>query len=168
MPNYAFSERFAPAYKHGPTHRQRHLDQIGARRPGRPIFEKERIMILVQARPWQIDDSCTAVYKEQAGVVDPSVSEIAFIDSGVSCCYDLVRELCHGVQGIILEPTRDALGQIAAVLVGRRSLRAIHIIAQGAAGEVSFGSRTLSLEGYDTASPQTVLDLLSRPADNSL
>jgi autotransporter passenger strand-loop-strand repeat protein len=73
-------------------------------------------------------------------------SEIAFIDPGVSDIPTLLAGLRAEVEPILLDAGMPALTQIAAELRGRFELDAIHIIAHGAPGEVSFSAGRLSIE----------------------
>ena len=53
------------------------------------------------------------------------------------------------VEPILLDTNSPALAQIAAELRGRSALDAVHIIAHGAPGEVSFSAGRLSIESID-------------------
>ena len=59
-----------------------------------------------------------------------SVGDIATI-------FDSLRA---GVEAVLLDQSRPAADQIAAALAGRRGLAAVHIIAHGAPGRVSFAA----------------------------
>jgi hypothetical protein len=75
-----------------------------------------------------------------------SASEVAFIDPGVADLDDLLHGLRAGVQPILLDPVGDPIQQMADALAGLGSLSAIHIIAHGAPGEISFSAGPLSME----------------------
>ena len=74
-----------------------------------------------------------------------AVSEVAFIDPGVSDLDTLLRGLRPEIEAVVLGSERGAAAQIADSLAGRRGLRAIHIIAHGASGEIAFTAGQLSL-----------------------
>src|SRR3989337_2533678 len=76
-------------------------------------------------------------------------SEIAFIDRGLSDLPSMLKGLRADVEAVVLDPTRDAMSQIAAALRGRAGLDAIHILAHGQPGEVAFSSGALSLATLD-------------------
>ena len=71
-------------------------------------------------------------------------SEIAFIDSGVSDTGALIAGMRPGVEAIVLAPDRSAPQQIAEAVAGR-TLKALHIMAHGRPGEVSFSAGPLAL-----------------------
>jgi collagen type VII alpha len=73
-----------------------------------------------------------------------AVKEIAFIDPAISDCDTLIAGLRPEIAAIRLDASTPAPAQIARALAGRHGLRAIHIIAHGAPGEVSFAAGTLS------------------------
>ena len=76
-------------------------------------------------------------------------TQLAFVDPTVSNVEFLVRNLQPGVVAIVLTGLESAPLQMARALTGREDIEAIHIIAHGQAGEVSFGSGALSLETID-------------------
>ena len=71
-------------------------------------------------------------------------SEILFVDPAVSDLETILKNLRPEVRAIVLDPRRPATGQIAAALEGHAGLDAIHVIAHGAAGRVSFASEEWS------------------------
>src|SRR5438128_7618204 len=75
--------------------------------------------------------------------------EIAFIDPTVSDLDSLLAGLRPDVEAVVLSGSRRATAQMANALQQRSDLDAIHIIAHGRAGEVSFGAGPLSLESLD-------------------
>ena len=73
--------------------------------------------------------------QEIAGV---SKREIAFIDRGVDDLAILVAGMRSGVEPILLSNDEAAPRQMARAVEGRNGLEAIHVIAHGRSGEVSF------------------------------
>ena len=80
--------------------------------------------------------------------------EIAFIDRTVSELDSLLSGLRPEVEAVVLSDSQPATAQIAAALQGHGKLDAIHIIAHGRHGEVSFGTNPLSLEPLDEHSDE--------------
>jgi hypothetical protein len=68
------------------------------------------------------------------------VSEILFVDPSVDDLETILRGLRPGVGAIVLDPAMPAARQVSATLAGRRDLDAVHVIAHGAPGEVSFAA----------------------------
>ena len=82
--------------------------------------------------------------------------EILFLDPGVSDIETLLGHLRPEVEAILLDPVRPAARQIAAAVAGRHGLDAVHVIAHGAPGRVSFAAgdwsaATLEEEAEDLA-----------------
>ena len=82
--------------------------------------------------------------------------EILFIDPGISDIETLLGNLRPEVEAILLDPARPAARQIAAAVAGRHGLGAVHVIAHGAPGRVSFAAgdwsaATLEEEAEDLA-----------------
>src|SRR3954452_4384283 len=75
-----------------------------------------------------------------------AVKEIAFVDPGVSDLGTLLSSRRTGIRAITLDHTGDAVRQIADALSGIDGLRAIHIIAHGAPGEIAFSAGGFTLE----------------------
>src|ERR1041385_802210 len=75
-----------------------------------------------------------------------AAQEIAFVDPGVSDLATLLRSLRGEVRPIILDPIGDPVRQMADALADANELRAVHIIAHGAPGEIAFSAGALSLE----------------------
>src|SRR5205823_11784423 len=75
-----------------------------------------------------------------------AAQEIAFVDPGVSDLATLLRSLRGEVRVIILDPVGDPVRQMADALAHLSELRAVHIIAHGAPGEIAFSAGSLSLE----------------------
>jgi hypothetical protein len=107
------------------------------------------------------DSRAASIEVETASDRDPGgalhgVSEILFVDSGVSDFSVALQHLRPGVGAIVLDAERPAARQMGAAVGGRAGLQAIHIIAHGAPGQVSFGagdwsSETLADEASDLA-----------------
>jgi len=73
-------------------------------------------------------------------------SEILLLDPGVSDIETILGNLRPEVEAILLDPVRPAARQMAAALAEERHLAAIHVIAHGALGRVSFGAGEWSTE----------------------
>ena len=78
--------------------------------------------------------------------------EIAFVDISVGDIATILDSLRAGVEAVLLDRSRPAAGQIAAALAGRRGLAAVHIIAHGAPGRVSFAAGDWSPETFNDKS----------------
>src|SRR5258708_11816066 len=72
--------------------------------------------------------------------------EIAFIDRNVDSLTTLLAGLRPQVEPILLSNDEPALRQMAAAVQYQTDLTAIHVIAHGRPGEVSFGSGALAFE----------------------
>jgi hypothetical protein len=72
--------------------------------------------------------------------------EIAFIDRNVDDLCTLLAGIRPDVEPILLSDVEPAPQQMARAVKGRGDLEAIHVIAHGRPGEVSFGAGALSLE----------------------
>ena len=72
--------------------------------------------------------------------------EIAFIDRNVDDLATLLAGLRPELDPILLSDDEPALCQMACLVRGWDGLEAIHVIAHGRVGEVSFGAGALSLE----------------------
>ena len=75
--------------------------------------------------------------------------EIAFIDPGISDLETFIAALRPEVEAVVLSDHEPALRQMARAVEGREGIEAIHVIAHGWPGEVSFGSGALSLDTMD-------------------
>ncbi|ESY78257.1 hypothetical protein X740_21750 [Mesorhizobium sp. LNHC221B00] len=73
-------------------------------------------------------------------------SELLFVDPSVSDLDTILRNLRPGVEAIVLDTERPAARQMARALEGRGGLDAVHVIAHGAPGRVSFAAGEWSLE----------------------
>ena len=74
------------------------------------------------------------------------MKQIAFIDCAVADIETLRAGLRPGIEAVMLSSRQAAPRQIAIAMQGRCDVEAIHIIAHGQPGEVSFGAGALSLE----------------------
>ncbi len=79
---------------------------------------------------------------DKAGVAQtPSgAPEVLFVDPGVPDIATIFGNLRPGVEAIVLDKSQPAARQMAAALAGRRDLDAVHVIAHGAPGRVSFAA----------------------------
>src|SRR3954447_8358139 len=75
--------------------------------------------------------------------------EIAFIDRGVDDLATLLAGMRPDVEPILLSNDEPAPRQMARAVQGREELQAIHVIAHGRPGEISFGSGALSRDTID-------------------
>jgi hypothetical protein len=83
-------------------------------------------------------------------------SEFLFVDPTVSDLGTILRNLRPEVEAILLDAERPAARQMALALEGRDGLDAVHVIAHGAPGRVSFAAGewstlTLDDDGVDLA-----------------
>src|SRR5437879_1593475 len=79
--------------------------------------------------------------------------QIAFVDPSISDLPNFLAGLRPDVEAIVLAPSEPALAQIARVLKDREGIDALHIVAHGRPGEVSFGAGALSLERLEAGEP---------------
>ncbi|TGU43653.1 DUF4347 domain-containing protein, partial [bacterium M00.F.Ca.ET.152.01.1.1] len=89
-------------------------------------------------------------------------SELLFVDPSVSDLGTILRNLRPEVEAIVLDGTTPPARQMARALEGRDGLEAVHVIAHGAPGRVSFAggewsARTLEDEADDLAAIGGVL-----------
>jgi hypothetical protein len=66
--------------------------------------------------------------------------EIAFIDPGVDDLQTLLNGIRPNVEAILLTADEPAPQQMARAVKGREELEAVHVIAHGRPGEVSFSA----------------------------
>jgi collagen type VII alpha len=78
------------------------------------------------------------------------MSEILFVDPSVSNLDMILENLRPEVEAIVLDANESAARQMAAALHGRQGLDAIHVIAHGAPGRVSFSAGDWSLAWIST------------------
>lgn len=76
-------------------------------------------------------------------------SEILFVDPHVSDLRTILANLRPEVEAILLDAERPAARQMAQALEGRDGLDAVHVIAHGAPGRVSFAAGEWSAETLD-------------------
>ena len=79
--------------------------------------------------------------------------EIVFIDSDITEIDELVSGLREGVEAVVLTGGEPAVQQMSKAVAGRSGIEAVHVIAHGRPGEVSFASGALSFE-IDRKAPQ--------------
>ena len=75
--------------------------------------------------------------------------EIAFIDRGVDDLATLLKGIRPDVEPILLSNDEPAPRQMARAVQGRDGFEAIHVIAHGRPGEVSFSAGALTVETID-------------------
>ena len=66
--------------------------------------------------------------------------EILFVDTAVSDLAALLAGVRPEVEAIVLDAQRPAARQMAEALAGRAGLAAVHVVAHGASGRVSFSA----------------------------
>ena len=91
----------------------------------------------VQAQPEA--DAMTGTTKELA-LTTAAVSEILVIDPLVPDVSTVLLNLRRDVEAILLDAARPAAGQIALKLADREGLSAIHVMAHGSPGRVTFAT----------------------------
>ena len=97
-----------------------------------------------------------------------STTEIAFVDPTVPNYQEMIAEIGSNVDVVVLDATRDGMGQIAESLAGRSDIDAIHLISHGSAGELQLGTGTLtaeSMSGKYANEMATIRESLSDQAD---
>src|SRR5215469_10653292 len=72
--------------------------------------------------------------------------EILFVDPSVADVGSILSSVRMGVEAIVLDSVRPPARQIAAALATRRDLSAVHVIAHGAPGRVSFAAGDWSFD----------------------
>jgi hypothetical protein len=82
--------------------------------------------------------------RDQPVGAKPRFREIAFIDSAVADSGALLSGLRPEVEAILLPRTEPAVEQMVQALEGRENIEAIHVLAHGRPGEVSFAAGALS------------------------
>jgi hypothetical protein len=76
-----------------------------------------------------------------------AAKEIAFVDPSVSDLGTLLGSLREEVRAVVLNPVGDPIRQMADALAGISGLRAVHIVAHGAPGEIGFSAGALAIDG---------------------
>ncbi|MCL1468668.1 DUF4347 domain-containing protein, partial [Argonema galeatum] len=79
---------------------------------------------------------------------------LVFIDSTVPDYQGLAAAVEPGTEVIILDGTRDAIGQITEVLASRNGTNAVHIVSHGSPGSLHFGKTQLNSDNLHTYAPQ--------------
>ena len=79
------------------------------------------------------------------------INQVAFVDPGVPDVASADPWL--DIAAIVLNTFEPAPVQMAAALQGRSRLEAIHVLAHGRPGEVSFGAGRLSIENWTSTPP---------------
>src|SRR5687767_2276670 len=82
--------------------------------------------------------------RDQPVGAKPRFREIAFIDSAVADSGALLSGLRPEVEAILLPRTEPAVEQMVQALEGCENIEAIHVLAHGRPGEVSFAAGALS------------------------
>jgi hypothetical protein len=90
-----------------------------------------------------------AISVERSSMSTSHKREIAFIDPGVDDLQTLLKGIRPDVEPILLTVDEPAPRQMARAVRGREGLEAIHVIAHGRPGEVSFSAGALSLDSMD-------------------
>jgi len=89
-----------------------------------------------------------------------SGSQVVFIDPGVRDLQTILAGIKPGMDVVLLDPNRDALDQIAETLRGHHGISAVHIIADGKAGQIDFSSGALGLGNVTTGSHAADLSMI--------
>jgi hypothetical protein len=91
----------------------------------------------------------------------PPATELVFIDPAVEDIEGLIAGLRQNVEPCVLDDCSPAIAQMATALRGKvAQVEAIHIIAHGRPGEVSFSAGAVSLETVGAYAAD--LDLIGR------
>ena len=105
---------------------------------------------------------------EGSGAPSQEKHEIAFVDGSVHNISGILAGIGSSVEIVILDTTRDGVGQIAEALRGRTNVDAIHIVSHGSDGRLNLGNAVLDAQsiGAQHAADLTVIrDVLSTDAD---
>lgn len=76
----------------------------------------------------------------------PQATEIVFITTSTPDWQKLASHVRTGVEVVLLDPERDGLEQINAVLGGRSGLTALHLVSHGADGLILLGNTPLDTD----------------------
>jgi len=90
---------------------------------------------------------------ESRHVVLEKTTVLLFIDAAVDDIQTLVDGTQPGVSLVVLDPQRDGLEQITAILCSQPEVSDIHIVAHGAPGCLYLGRTELSLETLSHYAP---------------
>ncbi|KAB0265077.1 VCBS domain-containing protein [Microvirga brassicacearum] len=96
------------------------------------------------ARDAAVDRNTNAPLEREA------VREIVFVDPNISDLSTLLQGVRPEIEAHLLTPHEPASRQMARVVAGRRGLEAIHVIAHGRPGQVSFAAGALSLDAIES------------------
>jgi hypothetical protein len=82
--------------------------------------------------------------------------QVVFIDANVPDLQDLLAGLAPGVQAFVLDPDRDGLQQIAAILAANdlTDLSSISIVGHGSSGAIEVGGTTLDDADLSSYAPE--------------
>ena len=85
---------------------------------------------------------------ERLGIApEPPVrNEIVFVDSTIQGHEALIAGLSPNAKVVMLDPTRDAIDQIADYMDGERNVDAIHVLSHGSAGNLILAGQTYSAD----------------------
>ena len=73
-----------------------------------------------------------------------TVTSLVFIDTNVKDYQTLLQGIDPNAKVILLDPTKDGVGQIAQVVSQYDNIDALHIISHGSAGQLNLGSAVLN------------------------
>ncbi|HWM43575.1 MAG TPA: DUF4347 domain-containing protein, partial [Burkholderiales bacterium] len=76
----------------------------------------------------------------------PVRNEIVFVDAAIEGRDALIAGLNPNAQVVMLDPTRDAIDQIADYMDGQRNVDAIHLLSHGSAGNLILAGQTYSAD----------------------
>jgi hypothetical protein len=76
-------------------------------------------------------------------------SEIVFIDPTISNLDNFIANLRPEAEAVVLDYSRAALTQMAAVLKHRANIKTIHVVAHGCAGEIRFAAGAFTIDTLD-------------------
>ena len=89
---------------------------------------------------WGVSPAAHAGWTDSGLPVSSRAAEILFVDPAVPDLATLLAGVRPEVETVVLDAARPAARQIADALAGRRGLEAVHVVAHGAPGRVSFAS----------------------------
>src|SRR5688572_7009364 len=76
----------------------------------------------------------------------PVRNEVVFVDSTIQGHEALIAGLSPNAKVVMLDPTRDAIDQIADYMDGERNVDAIHVLSHGSAGNLILAGQTYSAD----------------------
>ena len=94
------------------------------------------------------DKSAVEKTAERLGIAPegPVRNEIVFVDSTIQGHEALIAGLSPNAKVVMLDPTRDAIDQIADYMDGERNVDAIHVLSHGSAGNLILAGQTYSVD----------------------